>query len=306
MGMSGWEETFYPEYIEPIEEFKEAIEKAFVTGIPEIEEGSEIKPPKKQSCSVQVLSNDHGSGIEGKYFNFDKKQLDAILGRTDWSNERLKVSNGKEVIVWRNPNGGSKGDAHGRWDEDPKPFQFWIGQKVTFVDAHCAAVDCADNYFPQNGDVAGWGEVDGAGNGQKVGNCDECAKLCTERGACKSYECSGSELRCNLNEGANPTKKAHTDYAFCTKMTVGGCGANYYEQDGDVAGWGVVNGAGGGQHVAACGECARLCTDRAACKSYECGGGAELRCNLNAMADPNKEKSERHQDYLFCTKMPDW
>merc|ERR1711972_1114768 len=164
--MSGWEETFYPEYIEPIEEFKEAIEKAFV------------------------------SGIEGKYFNFDKKQLDAILGRTDWSNERLKVSNGKEVIVWRNPNGGSKGDAHGRWDEDPKPFQFWIGQKVTFVDAHCAAVDCADNYFPQNGDVAGWGEVDGAGNGQRVGNCDECAKLCTERGACKSYECSGTELRC--------------------------------------------------------------------------------------------------------------
>merc|ERR1711972_703778 len=134
MGMSGWEETFYPEYIEPIEEFKEAIEKAFVTGIPEIEEGSEIKPPKKQSCSVQVLSNDHGSGIEGKYFNFDKKQLDAILGRTDWSNERLKVSNGKEVIVWRNPNGGSKGDAHGRWVVHPKANQFWVGQKVTFAD----------------------------------------------------------------------------------------------------------------------------------------------------------------------------
>merc|ERR1711972_1304579 len=181
--MSGWEDAFDPTFYDPIAEYKTTMEE-FMNGLPsdffekaeEYAEGtagwegfpplksSETKPPKKHSCSVEDLSN-----------------------------ERLKVSNGKEVMVWRNPNGGSKGDAHGRWDEDPKPFQFWIGQKVTFVDAHCAAVDCADNYFSQNGDVAGWGEVDGAGNGQRVGNCDECAKLCTARGACKSYECSGTE-----------------------------------------------------------------------------------------------------------------
>merc|ERR1719410_2013758 len=34
-----WEDAFYPEYIEPIKEFKEAIEKVFVTGIPEIFDG---------------------------------------------------------------------------------------------------------------------------------------------------------------------------------------------------------------------------------------------------------------------------
>merc|ERR1712223_1781124 len=39
-----------------------------------------------------------------------------------------------EVAVWRKANGGSKGDAHGRWDVDPKANQFWIGQKVTFAD----------------------------------------------------------------------------------------------------------------------------------------------------------------------------
>merc|ERR1712157_89747 len=70
--------------------------------------------------------------------NFEKEQLDAILGRTNWSNQRLKVSNGKEVVVWRHANGGSKGDAHGRWDVNPKANQFWIGQKVTFTDCSAA------------------------------------------------------------------------------------------------------------------------------------------------------------------------
>jgi len=82
--------------------------------------------------SVDVLSVDHGSGGEGKYFNFDKEELDAILGRTDWSGERLAVSNGKQVVVWRNANGASKGDAHGRWDEKAKENQWSIGDKVKF------------------------------------------------------------------------------------------------------------------------------------------------------------------------------
>merc|ERR1712176_610684 len=87
----------------------------------------------KKSCSVTVLSVDHKSGVEGKYFNFAKKDLDAILGRTNWSSDRLKVSNGKEVVVWRNPNGGSKGDAHGR--KEPKMMAMesdWsVGDRIT-------------------------------------------------------------------------------------------------------------------------------------------------------------------------------
>merc|ERR1712048_228810 len=89
-----------------------------------------------KQCDLDVLSVDHKSGVEGKYFNFDKKQLDEILGRTDWSNERLEVSNGKEVVVWRNPNGGSKGDAPGRWDPygSAKENDWSVGDQVTFAD----------------------------------------------------------------------------------------------------------------------------------------------------------------------------
>merc|ERR1712156_737360 len=40
------------------------------------------KPPSKdKQCDLDVLSVDHKSGVYGKYFNFDKKQLDEILGR---------------------------------------------------------------------------------------------------------------------------------------------------------------------------------------------------------------------------------
>merc|ERR1712190_568472 len=165
--ISKWEEGFYPVYYDPIEEYKTTMQE-FMNGLPsdfyekpeEYAEGTAgyegfpplknpsktlrlgggaVMPPSlvKKSCSVTVLSVDHKSGVDGKYFNFDKKELDAILGRTDWSNERLEVSNGKEVVVWRNPNGGSKGDAHGRWNKDSKPNQFKIGQKIFFCFVFC-------------------------------------------------------------------------------------------------------------------------------------------------------------------------
>jgi len=143
--LKAWQDSFNGEYLEPIEEFQKSIEKIFVTGIEEGASGfvedtlhrpsDYIKVPEliKKSCSVTVLSVDHKSGVDGKYFNFAKKDLDKILGRTNWSSDRLKVSNGKEVVVWRNPNGGSKGDAHGRWNKDSKPNQFKTGQKIFFV-----------------------------------------------------------------------------------------------------------------------------------------------------------------------------
>lgn len=111
-----------------VQQFRKNVESAIGKTITKADFDKYIK----NSCSVNVLSIDHESGVEGKYFNFDKAELDAILGRDDWSNERLEVSNGKKVVVWRNSNGGSKGDAHGRWDKNPKAGQFWIGQKVFF------------------------------------------------------------------------------------------------------------------------------------------------------------------------------
>jgi len=86
-------------------------------------------------CSIDVLSVDHkfGPSVMGKYFNFDKSVLDMILGRTDWSNERFDVDKGT-VVVWRNPNGGSVGDAHGRFDTSAKAYDWEVGDKITFLD----------------------------------------------------------------------------------------------------------------------------------------------------------------------------
>merc|ERR1719384_2194031 len=113
---------------------------------------------------------------------------------------------------------------------------------------------CASGYYEQIGDRPGWTKVDGAGGGQKVANCNECADLCSDRPACLSYECSISELKCNLNSGANPTQGAYKDYLFCTAEEK--CASGYYEQIGDRPGWTKVDGAGGGQKVANCNECA--------------------------------------------------
>jgi len=56
-----------------------------------------------------------------------------ILGRTDWSNERLDTDKGT-VVVWRNPNGGSVGDAHGRFDKSAKKGDWSVGDEITFLD----------------------------------------------------------------------------------------------------------------------------------------------------------------------------
>jgi len=89
-----------------------------------------------RQCTIDVLSTDHRHTNGGKYFNFDITALDAILGRTTWHGEKLKVGNDKTVIVWRNPNGGSKGDAHGRYDpfSTAKDGDWAVGDQITFAD----------------------------------------------------------------------------------------------------------------------------------------------------------------------------
>merc|ERR1712048_342552 len=91
---------------------------------------------KGKHCDLDVLSVDHKLGVHGKYFNFDKKQLDEILGRNDWSNERLEIGNGMKLVVWRNPNGGSKGDAHGRKDPSQmaKANDWSVGDRIKIKD----------------------------------------------------------------------------------------------------------------------------------------------------------------------------
>eukprot|EP01084_Bolivina_argentea_P058080 106041_1 len=75
--------------------------------------------------------------------------------------------------------------------------------------------ECATGYFEQIGDIPGWGDIDGWLN---VGNCDECAGKCKNSShRCQSYECSPTDLLCNLNTQADPSQRAYEDYRFCTR-----------------------------------------------------------------------------------------
>jgi len=89
--------------------------------------------------------------------------------------------------------------------------------KYEYADGSCETTSmtcqaCADGYYPQEGDIPGWGM-----GGQSVASCQACAELCTANDKCNSFECSATELRCNLNEEADPSQGKYKDYMFCTK-----------------------------------------------------------------------------------------
>jgi len=154
-------------------------------------------------------------------------------------------------------------------------------------------IECANGYYSQIGDIFGAGAV---ATGVQVPHCNECAKLCSDHDNCLSYECSMTELNCNLNNVANPNAGPYKDYAFCTKII---CANGYYSQIGDIPGWGTVDGVGGAQRVPHCDQCARLCSNNANCLSYECSM-TDLNCNLNNVANPT---TGAYKDYAFCTKI---
>jgi len=61
-----------------------------------------------------------------------------------------------------------------------------------------------------------------------------------------------------------------------------GCASGYVLiPNGDVGGWGSINGRGGGEILHSCSHCADLCNAENACKSYECDGDGQIRCSLN-------------------------
>ena len=76
---------------------------------------------------------------------------------------------------------------------------------------------CPSGYFGQIGDVDGWGSVDGRGGGEVVSSCNQCASICDSKVDCMSFECSGSERKCNLNSQRDPTHGSFFDFMFCTK-----------------------------------------------------------------------------------------
>jgi len=120
---------------------------------------------------------------------------------------------------------------------DVDSFQIRVKTKARKISSKIAsskdlAMRCAPGYVYRVGDVPminagkvywpGWGKVQGAGGGQGVKNCQMCADMCTQRALCKSYECSPTENKCNLNTGRFPWSKSKTykDYNFCTRGPV--------------------------------------------------------------------------------------
>ena len=70
---------------------------------------------------MDILGVGHASNTTGMYFNFMRQSVPGLqLGRTlffNGTNPRTGMSG--EVVVWGATNGGSTGDAHGRFNFKP-------------------------------------------------------------------------------------------------------------------------------------------------------------------------------------------
>ena len=87
---------------------------------------------------IEVLSNNHSSGANGVYFNFKAEFLDTLVGHQQWDDTLfvvLQPRTGKigTARVWRAANGGSVGNAHGRWNpRNTTPEQWLVGDVALF------------------------------------------------------------------------------------------------------------------------------------------------------------------------------
>ena len=89
-------------------------------------------------AQVPVLSVDHRGGVIGKFFNFMRKSLPGF----ETGPMRLKAMNSRtrqcgNVRLWANTNGGSIGDAHGRFENEHREGQWEIGDKVLLNTDDC-------------------------------------------------------------------------------------------------------------------------------------------------------------------------
>jgi hypothetical protein len=93
--------------------------------------------------------------------------------------------------------------------------------------AAAEVIGCPAGYNETDGggDIPGWGDVNGKGGGATVTSCGECAAWCSSESTCQSFECSPSQLKCNLNTQPVPTTQGYQDFRFCSKdpNQAGGC-----------------------------------------------------------------------------------
>jgi len=124
--------------------------------------------PMATCLNFRITSVDHafGPSYYGYYFNFWNSEIDALLGRTNWSGETFYVINSRtkyrgRVVIWRGANGGSIGDGHGRFDGDPNPYGYLWSPGDTMnmpIASTCIGANrtlpncvCADGFYEAGG-----------------------------------------------------------------------------------------------------------------------------------------------------------
>mmetsp|Transcript_83334 Transcript_83334/g.193632 ORF Transcript_83334/g.193632 Transcript_83334/m.193632 type:complete len:283 (-) Transcript_83334:141-989(-) len=92
---------------------------------------------ERPTFDIHVLANNHRDGAVGRYFHFHRESVSSLewrgILRGDLKNQR-SGERGK-VVLWGQPNGGSRGDAHGRFDPGGRvgQFQFQVGDMLRFT-----------------------------------------------------------------------------------------------------------------------------------------------------------------------------
>ena len=102
------------------------------------------------TSTIKVLSANHSSGKTGQYFNFNTKDIDKMLGRTDWNNQTFLIQDNKRpgvgaVILWRSANGAAVGDGHGRFANGAAPNQWAVNDLVSIIPAQSLRVESVDH-----------------------------------------------------------------------------------------------------------------------------------------------------------------
>ena len=86
--------------------------------------------------SITVLSIDHKSGTQGKYFNFDRQTTSLNVNeRRTFLAYVPRIKTTARVKVWGQMNGGgSLGTAHGRFVEEATEGQWRVGDRIIPMD----------------------------------------------------------------------------------------------------------------------------------------------------------------------------
>jgi len=155
-------------------------------------------------CHVPILSVDHNDGSNGVYFNFKRSLMHGLTinGELKFIAGNLRTGFFGEVVVWGSPNGGSSGDAHGRFNAKP-------------VAAAAGQWKAGDMLVPLDGRYHICG-TDGENEGQFIHEWGICSKELEVYSTASdgNYECY---LKCMGKPGYAWTKHGQPNCRCCDK-----------------------------------------------------------------------------------------